>query len=422
MPLLSTPPELIKIANAIAKSEGRSILVGGAVRDHCMGRKSLKDFDVEIFGISPEVLESVLRNFGNIHAVGKSFGVLKLKTSSAEYDFSLPRRESRTGKGHRGFMVTPDSTMSYREAASRRDFTVNSIGYDLLTKTLLDPFDGLDGLIDAEIKKASYIDVSGIVYRGGTIIRSSRSKRFYKKMYRQLAYENLKKYSIDKVVVLGGDGTFRAFEIFSKEFGIKFIGVPATIDNDIYGTQYCLGVDTALNVIRSAIDNIRDTASSFNRAFVIETMGRECGYLAAITSLTSGAELCLIPELPFDLNSLKSKFLKDIKNGRRYFIAIVSEGLKIANTLKEWFEKEIGFEARLTVLGHIQRGGNPTIFDRLIAFEFITYAIDLIIKDKKNRVVVYKDSRLDSLPSSFIAKNRYELDKKILDLVKDFTK
>jgi len=283
-------------------------------------------------------------------------------------------------------------------------------------------YDGLDGLIDAEIKKASYIDVSGIVYRGGTIIRSSRSKRFYKKMYRQLAYENLKKYSIDKVVVLGGDGTFRAFEIFSKEFGIKFIGVPATIDNDIYGTQYCLGVDTALNVIRSAIDNIRDTASSFNRAFVIETMGRECGYLAAITSLTSGAELCLIPELPFDLNSLKSKFLKDIKNGRRYFIAIVSEGLKIANTLKEWFEKEIGFEARLTVLGHIQRGGNPTIFDRLIAFEFITYAIDLIIKDKKNRVVVYKDSRLDSLPSSFIAKNRYELDKKILDLVKDFTK
>ena len=143
MPLLSTPPELIKIANAIAKSEGRSILVGGAVRDHCMGRKSLKDFDVEIFGISPEVLESVLRNFGNIHAVGKSFGVLKLKTSSAEYDFSLPRRESRTGKGHRGFMVTPDSTMSYHEAASRRDFTVNSIGYDLLTKTLLDPFDGL---------------------------------------------------------------------------------------------------------------------------------------------------------------------------------------------------------------------------------------------------------------------------------------
>jgi tRNA nucleotidyltransferase/poly(A) polymerase len=134
MPLLSTPPELIKIANAIAKSEGRSILVGGAVRDHCMGRKSLKDFDVEIFGISPEVLESVLRNFGNIHAVGKSFGVLKLKTSSAEYDFSLPRRENRTGKGHRGFMVTTDSTMSYREAASRRDFTVNSIGYDLLPK------------------------------------------------------------------------------------------------------------------------------------------------------------------------------------------------------------------------------------------------------------------------------------------------
>jgi len=139
----SPPPELIKIAKTFAKYKGRSILVGGAVRDHYMGRHISKDFDVEIFGISPELLEPVLQNFGNIHVAGKSFSVLKLKTSSAEYDFSLPRRESSTGKGHRGFLVTHDSTMSYREAASRRDFTVNSIGYDLLTEKLLDPFDGL---------------------------------------------------------------------------------------------------------------------------------------------------------------------------------------------------------------------------------------------------------------------------------------
>jgi len=143
MPLLPTPPELINIVKAIAESKGRSILVGGAVRDHCMGRRISKDLDVEIYGLNPEVLESVLQKFGKIHVVGKSFGVLKLKTSSAEYDFSLPRRESKTGKGHRGFMVTTDSAMSFQESASRRDFTINSIGYDLLTNKLLDPFDGL---------------------------------------------------------------------------------------------------------------------------------------------------------------------------------------------------------------------------------------------------------------------------------------
>ena len=146
MSILPVTPELSKIAKDIAKSEGRSILVGGAVRDHCMGRKISKDLDVEIYGLSPEVLETILKKYGDIHAVGKSFGVLKLKTSDAEYDFSLPRSESKTGKGHRGFMVTPDSAMSYKQAASRRDFTVNSIGYDLLTQELLDPFDGLGDL------------------------------------------------------------------------------------------------------------------------------------------------------------------------------------------------------------------------------------------------------------------------------------
>ena len=146
MPTLPVPPELIIITKAIAKSKGRCILVGGAVRDHCMGRNISKDLDVEIFGMTPEVLESVLQKFGDVHAVGKSFGVLKLKTSRADYDFSLPRSERKTGKGHRGFLVTTDSTMSYKKAASRRDFTVNSIGYDVLTQELLDPFDGLGDL------------------------------------------------------------------------------------------------------------------------------------------------------------------------------------------------------------------------------------------------------------------------------------
>ncbi len=280
-------------------------------------------------------------------------------------------------------------------------------------------YEGLEGLIDGKIKKATFTDVSGIIYRGGTIIRSSRSKKFYEKKYRQIAYENLKKHSIETVIVLGGDGSFRAFEIFSNEFGVNFIGIPATIDNDIYGTEYCLGVDTALNIIRGAVDDIRDTASSFNRAFVIETMGRECGYLALITALTSGAEMCLIPEASYNLDSLKKKFLKQIDEGRRYFIAIVSEGLKISEEIKEWFENEIGFESRLTVLGHIQRGGNPTVFDRFTAFEFVTSAIDLALKGEKNKIVVYKNSKFESIDSKIATSNIYKIDEKLIGLAKE---
>ena len=280
-------------------------------------------------------------------------------------------------------------------------------------------YDGLEGLIDSKIKKASYTDVAGIIYRGGTIIRSSRSKRFYEKKYRKIAYENLKKYGIDSVIVLGGDGSFKAMEILSDEFGSSFIGIPSTIDNDIYGTDYCLGVDTALNVIRSAVDDIRDTASSFNRAFVIETMGRECGYLALITALTSGAEMCLIPEAKYDLNSLEKKFKAQVENGRKYFIAIVAEGLKISEEIKNWFEEKIGFESRLTVLGHIQRGGNPTVFDRLMAFEFVTNAIDAVIENKINKIVVYKDSNFNLLDSKTVTSNRYEIDEKLINLAKD---
>lgn len=280
-------------------------------------------------------------------------------------------------------------------------------------------YDGLEGLIDGNIKKASYEDVSGIIFRGGTILRSSRSKRFYEKEYRKTAYENLRKHDIEAVVVLGGDGSFRAFEVLSEEFEINFIGIPSTIDNDIYGTEYCLGVDTALNVIRGAIDDIRDTATSFSRAFVIETMGRECGYLALVSAITSGAEMCLIPEEPYDLNSLKEKFLKMKRDGRRYFIAIIAEGLKVSNDIKEWFEKEIGFESRLTVLGHIQRGGNPTVFDRRMAYEFATAAIDLALKKEKNRVVVYKDSKIDSLDSKEVTTNRYHLNEYLIKMAQE---
>jgi len=277
-------------------------------------------------------------------------------------------------------------------------------------------YSGLEGLIDNKIKLASYKDVSGIIFRGGSIIKSSRSKRWYEKKYRQIAYNNLKKEGIEYLIILGGDGSFRALDIFYHEFNIPFLGIPATIDNDIALNEYSIGVDTSLNIIRNAIDDIRDTASSFKRAFVIEVMGRECGYLALNSAIANGAEMCLIPEIKYNLDTLKEKYLNDIKNGRDYFIAIVSEGLNKTNQIKDWFEKEIGFESRITILGHIQRGGNPTVFERLMAHKFISFALDNL--DKKNNIITFYNDKFILRNIDEIVKNNYQLDKYMLQLAK----
>ncbi len=279
-------------------------------------------------------------------------------------------------------------------------------------------YGGYEGLIDNKIEKAQYSDVAGIIHRGGTKIYSARSKRFEKEEFRALAAQNLKELGIDKLVVLGGDGSFRGMDIFFHEHAISFCGIPATIDNDINGTQYCLGVDTALNVIKMAIDNIRDTASSFKRAFVIEVMGRDCGYLALVSALTSGAEMCLIPELPYSLDALKKRYLNEVKQGRNYFIAIVAESLKNASSIAAWFQEEIGFESRVTILGHIQRGGNPTVRERLMAYQFATYAIDALTSGEKNSVICYNNGVFDFKEITEINAKKYEIEKDLLDLGK----
>ncbi|MDQ7059649.1 MAG: 6-phosphofructokinase [Sulfurimonas sp.] len=280
-------------------------------------------------------------------------------------------------------------------------------------------YDGYEGLIDNTIKQVTYSDVAGIITQGGTKIGSSRSKRFMQKNYRTQAKQNLDDLDIGMLVVLGGDGSFRGLDIFYKEHGVKFCGIPSTIDNDIKGTDYCLGVDTALNTIKTSIDAIRDTASSFRRAFIIETMGRDCGYLALVSHLTSGSELCLVPEKKYDLKSYEKNFKEQIKNGRRYFIAIVSEGIKQdAQEIADWFEKEIGIESRVCVLGHIQRGGNPSIYDRLMAYKFVTHAIDALLENKKESIVCYDTSGFSLKSIHLLVDGKKELDKKLLDYLK----
>lgn len=279
-------------------------------------------------------------------------------------------------------------------------------------------YDGLEGLIDDNVEAATHDKVAGIIHEGGTILRSSRSKRFFELEYRQKAYDNLQKRGIDKIVVLGGDGSFRAFNQFYKDFGINFVGVPSTIDNDIFGTDYCLGVDTALNIIREAIDAIRDTSSSFKRGCVIETMGRDCGYLALVSAITSGAEVCIIPEVEYDLKSLGDRLKKELKEGRRYIVAVVAEGTHSTKELVDWLEHDVGIETRATILGHIQRGGNPTVHDRLMATEFVTHSIDKLLKERSNHVIVYKDSKFEFKTIEYINSAKYEIDEELLSISK----
>ena len=280
-------------------------------------------------------------------------------------------------------------------------------------------YDGYEGLIDNNIKKASYCDVAGIITRGGTKIGSARSQRFMKKEYRKIAKENLDKLNIDMLIVLGGDGSFRGLDIFYKETGIKFCGIPSTIDNDINGTDYCLGVDTALNIIKTSIDAIRDTASSFKRAFVIETMGRDCGYLALVTHLTSGSELCLIPEIEYNLDEYEEKFKSEMANGRRYFIAIVSEGIKEeSQEIATWFEEKIGIESRVSILGHIQRGGNPTVKDRLMAYKFIVNAINGLLEGQNESVICYDRFGFNFKSIEEVTSKIKTLDKELLSYIK----
>lgn len=277
-------------------------------------------------------------------------------------------------------------------------------------------YDGLRGLIDNKIKKAEADDVSGILHRGGTVLRSSRSKRFFDYEMRQVAYNNLKALGIGKLVVIGGDGSFNALHQFHEDFDIPFAGIPATIDNDIPGTDYCLGVDTALNVILNSVDSIRDTATSFSRAFVIEVMGRHCGYLAMVSALSCGAEICLVPELEYDLDQMQERLRREKEEGRTYLIAIVAEGVKMGDYLTRWISDSLQMDARLTVLGHTQRGGSPTVRDRIMAYHFATGAIDSLQRGETSRIMTYTEGAYGTTTVREVAEGKVKMDKTLLDL------
>ena len=249
---------------------------------------------------------------------------------------------------------------------------------------------GYEGMIHAHFKELKAHSVSDIIQRGGTILKTARSKDFRTVEGRLQAYNNLKEAGIDAVVVIGGDGTLAGARKFSEEFDIPFVGIPGTIDNDIYGTDYTIGYDTAMNTVVEAIDKIRDTASSHNRLFFIEVMGREAGFIAVRAGIACGAEAILVPEIRGQVAGLKDFLEKGFKRKKSSNIIIVAEGedeggaFKIANKVKEDFKD---YDVRVTILGHIQRGGTPSAYDRVTASQFGYAAVMALLDDQKSVMI-----------------------------------
>ncbi len=258
--------------------------------------------------------------------------------------------------------------------------------------------DGFKGLIDDNMEEFKYDDVSFILERGGTILGTARCDEFFDAKFRKVAFDNLNKRNIDALIVIGGDGSFKGLSVFSKEFDIPVIGIPGTIDNDINGTDYTIGFDTALNTIMSAIDNLRDTAASHHRIFLIEVMGNQSGSLALNSAVVTGAEEVFMPEKKEDLLEIKEKIGKAI-DANKSSIIIVSEGDQIggAAALYKYLDEEgMSEKIRMSVLGHIQRGGSPTYRDRLYATLFGEVAVVLLIQGKTDLMVGIQEGKVSS--------------------------
>jgi 6-phosphofructokinase 1 len=250
--------------------------------------------------------------------------------------------------------------------------------------------DGYEGLIEGRLIELNLSSVKNLIQRGGTILKSARSKRFLEYSFRELAFNQLKSKEIQGLIVLGGDGTFKGAAEFAKEFDFPIIGIPCTIDNDLVGTDYCIGFDTATNTAMDAIDKIRDTAESHNRLFFVEVMGREAGSIAMRAGIAGGAEAILIPETKMNVDQLITLIKRDKKLNYNSLIIVVAEGDEEggAYLISEKVKKDVpDLDIRITVLGHTQRGGRPSCMDRVLATRMGIAAVEFLIGQKRNGMV-----------------------------------
>jgi 6-phosphofructokinase len=280
-------------------------------------------------------------------------------------------------------------------------------------------FMGYQGLIEGEFKDMKPTDVSGIIQKGGTMLKSARSKDFRTAEGRKKAYDQLVKHDIDALVVIGGDGTFTGARIFGEEFDFPIVGVPGTIDNDLYGTDYTIGYDTALNTVVEAIDKIRDTASAHNRLFFVEVMGRDAGFIALRSGIACGAEAIMVPEVVTRPEDLKSHLERGKKRNKLSNLIIVAEGspsggaYAVAEKVKDDFKE---YDVRVTVLGHIQRGGSPSAFDRVTASRLGAAAIDALMDDQQSIMVGIVNNQITHVPFNKTIKNKKKINPHLLEL------
>ena len=277
---------------------------------------------------------------------------------------------------------------------------------------------GYEGMIEGDFKPLTARSVKGIINKGGTFLKSARSDAFRTKEGRKKAYDALVAENVDALVVIGGDGSFTGALIFNEEYGFPVMGIPGTIDNDIYGTSHTLGYDTALNTVVDCIDKIRDTASSHNRLFFVEVMGRDAGHIALNVGVGAGAEEILIPEEDLGLDRLLESLRRSKQSGKSSSIVIVAEGDKTGKNvfeLKDYVEANMSeYEVRVSVLGHMQRGGSPSCFDRVLASRMGVTAVESLLEGKSNFMVGLLKDEIALTPLEQAVKGKSEIDHELI--------
>ena len=280
---------------------------------------------------------------------------------------------------------------------------------------------GYKGLITGEIKQFKTQNVSNIIQQGGTILKTARCQEFMTVEGRQLAYDTLKREKIDALVTIGGDGTLSGARIFASEHDYPIVGIPGTIDNDLFGTDTTIGYDTALNTIMEAVDKIRDTATSHERLFFIEVMGRDAGFLALNGAIASGAEAAIIPEIATEVDQLGELIKNGFRKSKNSSIVLVAESpttggaMALAERVKNEFPQ---YDVRVTILGHIQRGGSPTANDRILASRMGAAAIDALLEDQRNVMIGIRNDQIEYVPFNKAIKNDKPINRDLLNTLR----
>ena len=281
-------------------------------------------------------------------------------------------------------------------------------------------YHGYHGLIQNNIGKLELGSVGDIIHRGGTVLHTSRSDEFMTIEGRRQAVSNLTDWGIEGLIVIGGDGTFKGAKELG-DMGVPVIGVPGTIDNDIPETDMSIGFDTAINTVLEAIDRIRDTATSHERIFVIEVMGRDCGNIALWSGLAGGAESILIPEMEYDIDEVIHRLQQGYHRGKKHSIIVVAEGVSPGSEIGRLIKERAGLDNRVTVLGHVQRGGTPTAYDRMLGSRLGAKAVDLLIDGEVSKMVGLQSNAMVPIDIDVIFKKKYQLDLEIYELSKSLS-